>query len=384
MSREKEMEPLWPEPIDLRKLMATAPTPPRMIIDDWVPCGYATLLAGHGGAGKSSIALHLAVCIATGRPWWGLHCAMRRVLYLSGEDRADVLHWRLAHIADRERLEAADLSGLHVVDLVGRESILYRRDPKRGPILTAAYGELERLMSETRAEVLIVDGAADTFGASENDRAEVKAFVNHLVRLVGLDGAAIIVAHVNKPTAAASATAEGYSGSTQWHNAVRARWYLYPETEQSDDGREPTGNLILALQKSNLGRDDQSMTFRWNQGARMFIAEATAKRIGRAERDEAEQRGIVRALRSVMETGDYCPAATMGRRTAYHVLSAAEGFPESLQGKPNVRRFWRHIEALRRMRVIREGSITRKDRHIVCTLELEPASNGTCGHAGNA
>lgn len=366
-------ERLWPQPINLARLMRQAPTPPRMIIDDWLPCGYATLLAGHGGAGKSSIALHLAVCIATGRPWWGLSCATRRVLYLSCEDRADVLHWRLAYITQHEGLEPGDLAGLHLVDLVGHESILFRRDPQLGSTVTAAYTELERLMRETGAEALVVDGASDTFGANENDRAEVKAFVNYLVRLVGLNGTAIIVAHVNKPTASSGAASEGYSGSTQWHNAVRARWYLYPEIEHGDEGSERTGNLILALQKSNLGRDDQSMRFHWDDDARLFVAEAPPKREGRDERDDRELLGIENAIREVIERGDYVPAAMQGPRTAWHVLTATDALPESLKSKAARKRFWRHIELLRRNRIVREGQYRRGNRHVVATLELEAA-----------
>ena len=42
-------------------------------------------------------------------------------------------------------------------------------------------------------------------------------------------------------------------------------------------------------------------------------------------RDERD--GIVAAMRSVVENGDYIPAAMQGQRTAWHVLSVVEGFP---------------------------------------------------------
>ena len=45
----------WPEPLDLRQLAARDPEAPRFIVDDWLPCGYATLLAGHGGVGNVSL-----------------------------------------------------------------------------------------------------------------------------------------------------------------------------------------------------------------------------------------------------------------------------------------------------------------------------------------
>src|SRR5262249_7613 len=76
-----------PAPLDLELLAGTAPEPPRFGIPDWVPAGYATLLAGHGGVGKSAIALHMAFCMAAGIKFFGLEVSRRKVLYLSCEDR---------------------------------------------------------------------------------------------------------------------------------------------------------------------------------------------------------------------------------------------------------------------------------------------------------
>ncbi len=68
----------WPPALDLEALAELEPEQPRFIIPDWLPIGYATLLAGHGGVGKSAIALHLGVCIAAGVPFFGLEVARRR------------------------------------------------------------------------------------------------------------------------------------------------------------------------------------------------------------------------------------------------------------------------------------------------------------------
>ena len=141
--------------------------------------------------------------------------------------------------------------------------------------------------------------------------------------LVGEDGAAILVHHVNRLTASSPAVTEGYSGSTGWHNSVRARWYLYPESETTDEGTEQTGSLVLALQKTNLGRDDQTMRLRWDDDARLFVAEAAVSRYDNLVRDTSEQRGITAAIRDVLDSGGYVPAAAMGPRTAHHVFSAA-------------------------------------------------------------
>ena len=373
--------PLWPPALDLRALAQREPEEPRFVVQDWLPAGYATLLAGHGGAGKSSIALHLAACIASGLDWWGMPVQRRRVMYLSCEDRENVVHWRLARICNHLGLDMADLADwLDVRDLVGKETILWRSTSTGSP-LTPAYHELAGRMQEAGADVLMVDGVTDAFGGNENDRAEVKAFVNALLSLISQDdGAVILVGHVNKPSAAAASTSEGYSGSTAWHNAVRARWYLYPEVERDDDEdrARPNGNLTLELQKSNLGRTDQTIGFRWDIGARLFVGEPPETGVVASIREQNERKSILEAMAAVTARGEYVPAATTGSRTAYHVLAASGKLDKKLQsGAAGRKRFWRRIEELRSMGEVREGSIRRSDRKRTATLE--PASQADCG-----
>lgn len=367
----------WPGPLDLAALAIQQPPQPQFILPDWLPAGYATMLAGHGGAGKSYIALALAVHIAAGKPWCGMAVQRSRVMYLSAEDRQSVLHWRLRHICDQLGLDMRALTGwLDLRDLVGHDTIIWQPDtPER---TTPAYDTLAGQFRQSGAHVLVIDGVTDAFGGDENSRWQVKAFVNSLLALIDPnDGALLLQAHVNKLSASTNGTTEGYSGSTAWHNAVRARWYLSPETDRDEDGvSQKTGALKLELQKSNLGRADQTITFRWSDTARMFLGEVkeggALNAALAANRDREERASILAAIGAVIERGDYVPAATTGKRTAYHVLSASGKLAASLGGaKANVKRFWRHIEHLRSMRQIREGSIRRENRHYTATLELE-------------
>ena len=376
----------WPDPLDLEVLAESEPEPPRFILPDWLPAGYATLLAGHGGIGKSAIALHLGVCIAAGLPFFGLGVGRRYVLYLSCEDRENVLHWRLARICAHLGVNLASLRGwLDIVDLVGRGTILWERDPRTGYTVTGAYALLAQRMEQQGTEVLIVDGVSDTFAGGENVRHEVKRYINALVGLIPKDtGAVLLVGHIAKPNASAAQTTEGYSGSTAWHNAVRARWYLYPETAQSEDRSEPdrTGDLILELQKSNLGRTEQSMRFAWDAQAHMFLGREIIGRtaLDRAHQDRVERAGVLKAFQvcAVANPAIIVPAATTGRRTAFHVLSASQAFPDSLRGRQSVRRFWRHIEALRHMGLIAEASYRRANRHVIAQLVLSPEGMRQC------
>ncbi|MGE0583472.1 MAG: DnaB-like helicase N-terminal domain-containing protein [Steroidobacteraceae bacterium] len=114
-----------PRVLDLAALAEIEPSLPQSIMPG-LPIGYATMLAGHGGAGKSLIALYLAVCVASGRPFFGLEVQRRRVRYLSCEDREPVLHWRLARICAHLGIDLASLKGWLVIeDLVGREATLW-------------------------------------------------------------------------------------------------------------------------------------------------------------------------------------------------------------------------------------------------------------------
>lgn len=364
----------WPQPLDLEALAEREPEPPRFIVADWLPCGYATLLAGHGGVGKSGIALHLTVCIAAGVPFFGIEVQRRRSSYLACEDREGLLHWRLARICRHVGVNLASLRAwLDVRDLVGRDSVLWERDPRTGYTMTPAYAALAHSIEEQATEFLVVDGISDTFGGNENAKTEVKRYVNALIAPLPPDrGATLLVGHIAKPAASGIATTEGYSGTTGWHNSVRARWYLFPETRQGEDGERPerTGDLILELQKSNMGRMDQQMRFAWDEAAHLFLGREIvgATAADRADRDRIEQDSILAALRACSEP---VPAATSGQRTAYHVLAARPEFAASLRsGKPSRQRFWRHVEALRQMRLVEEASYRRSNRHLGSKLVL--------------
>lgn len=366
-----ERESIWPPSLDLEALSEREPEKPKFIIPDWGPVGYAWLLAGHGGVGKSGIALHLAVCMAAGVPFFGIQVERKRVLYLSCEDRESVLHWRLTRICAYLGISLATLRGwLEVVDLVSSETVLWERD-KDGSTLQAPYFELQHRMRAHDIEVLFVDGITDTYAGNENSKPEVKRYVRALVKLIDPNrGAVLLIGHIAKPGASGIPLTEGYSGTTGWHNSVRARWYLYPETAKDDEGvSDKTGELILELQKSNLGPMDRALRFTWDEEAHLFVGtDPGASSFDRKHQDREERQGIMAALRACAAASVIVPAATTGPRTAHHVLKANPAFPIALQSKADTRRFWRHIEALRHSLELIEETHVRGDRRRVQIL----------------
>ena len=62
--------------------------PPTFVVDGILPAGSLGVLYGAPGSGKSFVALDLALCIATGRPWHGATVQRGAVLYIAAEGSA--------------------------------------------------------------------------------------------------------------------------------------------------------------------------------------------------------------------------------------------------------------------------------------------------------
>lgn len=348
-----------PAEIDLRQLVGD-PRPPAHIIRDWLPAGEVTLLAGHGGAGKSALALYLAVCVALGREWYGLPTARRRVLHLSAEDGVDVIHWRLSRVCAWLGVDLADLAGwLRVID-ASHADVELTDETRDGPVMTSRYAWLRDQMRD--AQVLVIDGASDTHGGSEIVRRHVRMYVRALRRLVPADGAVLVLAHVAAHVARSPETSEGYSGSTAWNNSVRARWYV----RRDDDADE----LILSAPKTNHAGAVGDIRLRWSEAAHLFLAVVSpaAGHIDRALAEGDEREKVLAMIRAASAAGDPLPAATAGTRTAYSVAEARADFPAGLRSKAGRARFHRHVEALRAAGAVRVESQrygTRNSREVL-------------------
>lgn len=340
--------------LDLRALAQREPEPPAFVIRDLLPAGEVTLLAGHGGSGKSTVALICAICIAAGVAFFGIPCERRRVLFVSFEDGESVLHWRLRRACDMLGVDPADLDGwLVLVDATASEPLFV--ESREGYGATPAYDSLRAQMR--RAQVLILDNVSDAFAANENARPQVRAFVRAIRSLLPADGAALLIAHVDKAAAKAPGDALGFSGSTAWHNSARARWYLRPD--DSDDRR-----LLLEVRKSNHGPVGAQVAIRWSDAAHTFIADGQmpVSRLARAMSELDERAAVLDLIRKAEAAGDPIPTAIRGGRTA-HAVAEARGLPTALCGKRGRTRFYAHIEALRAAGAVRVDSILRPNRH---------------------
>jgi RecA-family ATPase len=207
--------------------LETDETPPAsFVLAPILPAGHVTLLGGHGGAGKSLLALAMAAHVALGRDFGPFRVqAAGRVVFVSLEDSTRVIRARLRATAAGFGLPFEALrSGLEVFDGSEGDAELMRRGLLSGSLEeTPTLAELRLLASG--AALIVVDNSSEAFGGSEIDRREVRAFMRAL-RALEPEAAVLLLAHIDKAAARGGGLGNAYSGSTAWHNSARSRLAL--------------------------------------------------------------------------------------------------------------------------------------------------------------
>ncbi len=222
----------------------------REIVANYIPDGTPTLLSGDGGTGKSWITLQLAAARALARDWLGLLPEPGSTLILSAEDDRDEMHRRLdsilKHYAKQKPATWDDLANVHLVDLVGENSILGLL--KNGIIEpTPMYKALDTYMRDFKPGLVSLDVLADLFSGEERSRTQTRQFANLLHKLTRRHACALLLlAH---PSLTGINTGTGISGSTDWNNAFRNRCYF--RTTKTEQGTEINKNLRTFEGKKN-------------------------------------------------------------------------------------------------------------------------------------
>ena len=242
------------------------PVPPmEWAVPDRYPIGHASLCSGDGGTGKSRIKLHLCAAHVLGREWLGVLPKQGPALFIDAEDGEQEIHRRLAQILDHydARFTDAWSGGLHLVSLVGRDPVLgaVNRNGRIEP--TKLYKELLERVGDIKPVMTAIASSADVFAGNEIAREQVRQFIHMLNRLaiVACGGLALI----SHPSLTGINSGSGISGSTQWHNAMRARSYF--QHVKPAAGEQPDPDLrLLEFKKNNYGPVSESIYLRYQSG----------------------------------------------------------------------------------------------------------------------
>ena len=335
------------------------------VIEKLVPEGEVTLLAGHGAAGKSYIALLMCILAALGRPFGKLATKRARVLFFSAEDDKAELLRRVARICRHLEVNQSELKGwLFLMDVSEVDPTLFRgaeTDPEDQP--TKMLKNLATFVQTHDIGMTVIDNASDVFDGNEIVRPEVRAFIRALRgRLARPHRAVILLAHVSKAAAhnrktALSSTDEDYSGSTAWHNSVRSRLSL-----DSDD----KGGTTVKHLKANKGPKAEPVNLEWHDGAPTVSGTyeapgagliASLRKNAEAVRDESDKAVILTIIAGFDWRKEDVPTAMQGPYSIFRVLKDDPSFPASLTSD-RLNRLVRELE-----RDAKLSRVTRQTKH---------------------
>jgi RecA-family ATPase len=239
--------------------------PPREWgVRDLFPRRSPSLLSGEGATGKTLLLLQLGVAHVLDRDWLGTLPEPGPFLYFGAEDDTDEIHRRLADILKHYGADFPDLQGnIHLLTFAGEDAVLGHADRTGLVQPTALFERLMKAAIEIKPVLIGIDTSADVFAGNENDRAQVRQFVGMLRKLAMQANAYIIIN--SHPSLTGINSGSGLSGSTGWHNSVRARAYL--TTVKTDKDDEPDPNLRkLEFKKNNYGPIARTIELRWERG----------------------------------------------------------------------------------------------------------------------
>jgi RecA-family ATPase len=229
-----------------------------------IPRGETTLFSGEGAAGKSTTMLHLSAAHALQRDWLHTLPEPGPAIFVDAEDKQDVLHRRLAAITGHYQVSFSDLinGGLHLVSLHGRDAVMatFNRG-KMEPM--PLYHQLLDAAERIKPILITIASSANVYTGGEMDRSQVQRFISLLTRLaITSNGAVVLISH---PSLTGISSDSGLSGTTQWHNAVRARFYM---KGVKSDGEEPTDSDLreIVFKKNNYGPISESIVLRYQNG----------------------------------------------------------------------------------------------------------------------
>ncbi len=228
------------------------------IVPGWLPKGYVTALYGDGGVGKSLLAQQLVTSLATGTGWLDIPLKQQKVYALLCEDDSNELWRRQYNINHHYGINMSDLDQVRMVSRVGENNILMEFDYHDVGAVTDFFEVLEEDIASFGADVILLDTLADLFSGNENNRTQVRQFVQNccarLARNTG--GAVLLCAH---PSDAGIHRKTGTGGSTAWSNTVRSRWYLQDVKDKNAGPNE----RILSRKKSNYSSSGDHINLVW-------------------------------------------------------------------------------------------------------------------------
>lgn len=200
------------KPLDVDFDEAAMP-PRRWIIKDLLLERALCGLVSDPGAGKSTLSLDLAICLALGNgaplgfdikgPGGIGPAEPRKVVLINNEDDPEEIQKRLLAFCLEHSIDRKELKGRLIVHSPDDDSPFkaFARHPETRQLTrTKAFAELDSVLGEYGAEVFMVDPMVEMHDGDENSNADVAAVMRGFRNLAKKHSAAgLIIHHTRKP-----------------------------------------------------------------------------------------------------------------------------------------------------------------------------------------
>jgi RecA-family ATPase len=234
-------------------------------VPDRIPLRQCTPFSGEGASGKSTIQLHLSAAHVLGKDWLGSLPEPGPAIFVDAEDDKQVIHRRLAAVANHFQVTFKELAtaGLHLLSFAGKDAVLATFSRNGKIEATALYRQILEAAGDIKPKMIGIASSANVFAGSEIDRSQVQQFVSLLTAVaIAANGSIVLISH---PSLEGIKSDTGLSGSTQWHNSVRARFYLKGVKPDADE--EPDNDIReLVFRKNNYGPISTAVVLRYQRG----------------------------------------------------------------------------------------------------------------------
>jgi len=312
---------------------------------DKIPRRQPALFSGEGGTGKSMEGLHLTAAHVLGRDCWHTMPERGPAIFVDAEDEERVLHIRLAAIIEHYGVTFADLikGGLHLISFAGKDAVMatVNRNGKIEP--TAVY----RLMLEAAGDIkpiqIVIASSANVFAGNEIDRSQVQQFVGLLTSITLVaNGSLVLCSH---PSLSGISSGSGLSGTTQWHNAVRARFFM--KGVKPEDGEQPDNDLReIEFKKNQYGKISDSIVLRYQAGIYLPVPGASFDKLAREAKAEEIFLELLRRLTmenrlvSDKKSSAYAPAVFARENEARGAGITSPDFAEAMRRLFAAKKIW--------------------------------------------
>lgn len=189
----------------------------EFLIEGLIPKPGLVLLLGEAGAGKSFLALQIALAVAQGQPFEGHHVRQGKVLYLQFD---------MSELVQKHRISQLRLAGVHT------HGPIYTLHPDTLPkgvniLHPQHYTLLQDAISSCDPSLIIIDVLREIHNAEEDDSTAMKIVGDALTSLVG-QRACLILHHPRKiATGLEPKVVDSSRGSSYLAGKVDAVWLLH-------------------------------------------------------------------------------------------------------------------------------------------------------------